>query len=101
MLAEFADLDRYVVSAIHGGGDSDRTEARRWHGPGLLNATRQFVDHTDQTIREGENDGDQRNPDDQLPNIRQATGEIGARDLDAQRSDDGTDDGAATARARP
>ena len=72
MLAKPADFDRCVAACIRGGGDSDWTEAYRRSGLGRLNATRQSVDRTDETVRECENDGDQGYADDQLPNIRQA-----------------------------
>jgi len=63
VLAELADLDRYVAPPVQRGGGGDGTEACRWCGLALLSATRQSVDRADQTIREDENDGDQRDAD--------------------------------------
>src|SRR6516162_7466224 len=97
MLAELANLNCYLACFVIGCRSCYWTQTRRRTARRRLNGARQSFNHAEETIREGENDGDERDTDDQLPNVGQATGEIGARDLDADRSDDSTDDGASAA----
>src|SRR5262249_14936625 len=61
-----------------------------------LNASREFAHHADEAIGKSEDDGDQRDPNDELPNVGQAPGEMGARNFDAERSDNGASDRATT-----
>ena len=97
MLAKLPDFDCDVAAFVGDSRAHDRTKSYRRPGRNPANATQQLLDHADKTIREGENDGDERNADDQFPDVRQAAGEVGAGDLDAQRADDRSDDRAAAA----
>ena len=71
----------------------------RWRGlrGSPVSAAQELFEDANETVREGQDDGDQRDADDQLPDVGETAGEIGAGDLDAECADDRADDRAAAA----
>jgi hypothetical protein len=97
VLAELAYFDRDLVAFAGDRRGRDRAKLDRRLRLKPANAVQQLPDDADEAVGEGEDDGDQRDADDQFPDIGQAAGEVGACDLDAKRADDGADDRAAAA----